>query len=41
MGESALLEKMAKEMEHKDSMSEASVKKILAEITEFRTQYVK
>lgn len=41
MGESELLTKFAKEMEHKDSMSEASVKKILAEIAEFRTQYVK
>ena len=41
MGETALLDKMAKAMEHKDAMNEATVKKILADITEFRTQYVK
>ena len=41
MGESALLDKMAKAMEHKDAMNEATVKTILADITEFRSQYVK
>ncbi|MBP5448582.1 MAG: hypothetical protein J6Y01_00525 [Spirochaetales bacterium] len=41
MGETELLNSLAKEMEHKDAMTEATVKKILADITEFRTQYVK
>jgi hypothetical protein len=41
MGEKALLDKIGKEIEHKEAMNEATVTNILTSIAEFRTQYVK